>query len=56
MVELLWKNTLVCAVLEDQYVKSDVYQLNCKCLLVKSEKYFCYVNEFGETNYCYRLL
>ena len=30
MAELLWKNTLVCAALEDQYVKSEVYKSNCK--------------------------
>ena len=30
MVELMWKNTLVCAALEDQYVKSEVYKQNCK--------------------------
>ena len=26
MAELLWKNTLVCAALEDQHVKSEVYK------------------------------
>ena len=30
MAELLWKNTLVCAALEDQYVKREVYKPNCK--------------------------
>ena len=30
MAELMWKNTLVCAALEDQYVKSEVYKQNCK--------------------------
>ena len=30
MAELLWKNTLVGAALEDQYVKSEVYKPNCK--------------------------
>ena len=39
MAELLWKNRLVCAVLEDQYVKIEVYQPNGKkCLPVKSSK------------------
>ena len=26
MAELLWKNTLICAALEDQHVKSEVYK------------------------------
>ena len=59
MAELLWKNKLVCAVLEDQYVKIEVYKPNGKkCLPVKSskKKHLCYVNESGETNYCYHLL
>ena len=30
IAELLWKNTLVGAALEDQYVKSEVYKPNCK--------------------------
>ena len=38
MAELLWKNMLVSAALEDQYVKSEVYKPNCKCLPVKSSK------------------
>ena len=38
MAELLWKNTFVCAALEDQYVKNEVYKPNCKCLPVKSSK------------------
>ena len=59
MAELLWKNTLLCAALEDQYVKSKVYKPYCKCLPVKyskKKKNLCYVNEFGETNYHYLLL
>ena len=53
MTELKWKNTLVCAALEDQYVKSKVYQQNCKSAyqLNLQNKYLCYVNESGETNY-----
>ena len=38
MAELLWKNMLVYATLEDQYVKSEVYEQNCKCLPIKSSK------------------
>ena len=38
MAELLWKNMLVCAALEDHFVKSEVYQPNYKCLPVKSSK------------------
>ena len=30
MAELLWKNMLVCAALEDQYLKDEVYKPNCK--------------------------
>ena len=30
MAEVLWKNALVCAVLEDQYERSEVYKSNCK--------------------------
>ena len=58
MVELLWKNMLICAMLEDQYVKSEVYKPNCKSvyLLDLQRKYLCNVNESGETNYCYHLL
>ena len=43
MAELLLKNMLVCAALEDEYVKSEVYKPNLqKCLLVKSsKKAFC---------------
>ena len=53
MPELLWKNKLVCAALEDQYVKIEVYKPNGKkCLPVKSsKKHLFYVNESGETNY-----
>ena len=58
MTELLRKNTLVCAALEDQYVKSEVYKPNCKSVyqLNLQKKHLCYVNESGETNYRYRLL
>ena len=59
MMELLWKNTLVCAALEDQYVKSEVkVKPNCKSVyqLNLQKKHLCYINEYGETNYCYRLL
>ena len=52
MAELLWKNLLVCAALEDDYVKSEVCKPNLqdyvksevckpnlqKCLPVKSSK------------------
>ena len=57
MVEL-WKNMLVCAVMENQYVKSEVYKPNCKSVyqLNLQKKYLCYVNESKETNYHYRLL
>ena len=41
MTELMWKSTLICAALEDQFVKSEVYKPNCKSLPVKSsEKVF----------------
>ena len=58
MAELLWKNTLVCAALEDQPVKSEVYEPNCKsvCQLNLQKKHLCYVIESEETNYRYRLL
>ena len=58
MAELLCKKTLVCAVLEDQYVKSEVYKANCKSVyqLNIQRKHLCYVNESGETNYHYGLL
>ena len=58
MTELLWKNTLVCAALENQYVKSEVYKPNCRSVyqLNLQKKHLCYVNESGETNYRYRLL
>ena len=58
IAELLWKNTLVGAALEDQYVKSEVYKPNCKSVyqLNFQKKHLCYVNESGETNYRYRLL
>ena len=49
---------LVCAVLEDQYVKSEVYKPNCKSVyqLNLQKKHLCYVIEYGEMNYCYHLL
>ena len=59
MVELLWKNTLICAALEDQYLKSEVYKPNCKSvyqLNFQKKKHLCYVNESGEMNHRYRLL
>ena len=58
MAELLWRNMLVCAALEDQYVKSEVYEPNCKCVyqLNLQKKHLCFVNESGETNYCHCLL
>ena len=58
IAELLWENMLVCAPLEDQYVKSEVYERNCKSAyqLNLQKKHFCYVNESGETNYCYCIL
>ena len=53
MAELLWKNTLLCAALEDQYLKSEVYKPNCKSAyqLNLQKKHLHYVNESGETNY-----
>ena len=58
MAEVFWKNTLVCAALEDQYVKSQVYKPNYKSVeqLNLQKKHLCYVNESGETNYRSRLL
>ena len=58
MAELLRENILVCAALEDQYVKSEVYKPNCKSVyqLNLEKKHLCYVNESGETNYRYHLL
>ena len=58
MAEVLWKNTLVCAALEDQYVKSEVYKPDYKSVyqLNLQKKYWCYINESGEMNYRYRLL
>ena len=48
---------LVCAALEDQYVKSEVYEPNCKCVyqLNLQKKHLRFVNESGETNYCHCL-
>ena len=52
------ENTLICAALEDQYVKSEVYKLQCKSIyqLDLPKKHLCYVNESGETNYHYCIL
>ena len=53
MAELLWKNTLLCAALEDQYVKMEVYKPNFKSVyqLNLQKKHLYYVNGSGETNY-----
>ena len=58
MAELLWKNMLICAALEDQYVQSEVYKPNCKSVyqLNLQKNHLCYVNESVETNYRYRFL
>ena len=58
MAELLWKNMLDCAALEDQYVKSEVYKPNLKSVyqLNLKKKHLCYVNESGETNFYHLLL
>ena len=57
MAEFLWKNRLVCASLESQYVKSEVYKPNCKSVYqLNLKKHLCYVNKSGEANYRYRLL
>ena len=58
MAKLLWKNTLVCAALEDKYVKSEVYKPNCRSVyqLNLQKTHLCYVNESGETDYRYCLL
>ena len=58
MAELLWENTLICAALEDQYVKSEVCKPNLKSIyqLNLQKKHLRFVNESGETNYRYRLL
>ena len=57
MAELVWKNTLVCAVLENQYIKNEVYKPNFKNVyqLNLQKKHSCYVNESRGTNYCYHL-
>ena len=49
---------LVCAAVEVQYVKTEVWKPNCKNVyqLNLQKKHLCYVNESGETNYCYHLL
>ena len=53
MAELLWKNTVVCAVLEDQYVKSEVYKPNCKSYyqLNLEKKYLCYAGFCAKVAY-----
>ena len=60
MAELLWKNMLICAVLEDQYVKNqyEIYSTNSESVyqLNLNKKHLCYANESGEMNYCYYLL
>ena len=60
MAELLWKNMLICAVLEDQYVKNqyEVYSTNSESVyqLNLNKKHLCYANESGEMNYRYYLL
>ena len=58
MAEVLWKNILICAALEDQYVKSEVYKPNCKSVyqLNLQKKHLCYVNESERTNDRYCLL
>ena len=50
IAELLWKNTLVGAALEDQYVKSEVYKPNCKSVyqLNLQNKHLCYVMNLGK--------
>ena len=44
MAEFLWKNTFICAALEYQYVKSEVYKANCKSIyqLNLKKKHLCY--------------
>ena len=58
MAELLWKNTIVCAVFEYQYVKSEVFKPNCKVVyqLSLQKKHLCYVNKSRETIYRYHHL
>ena len=58
MAEVLSKNTFICAALEEQYAKIEGYKPNCKSVyqLSLQKKHLCYVNESGETNYCYCLL
>ena len=58
MAEVLCKNMLASAVLEDQYVKSEVFKPNCKSVyhLNLQKQHVCYVNESRERNYCYCLL
>ena len=58
MAELMCKNTLFCAALEDQCVKSEVYKPNFKSVyqLNLQKTHLCYVNESGEANYRYCLL
>ena len=51
---------LICAVLEDQYVKNqyEIYSTNSESVyqLNLNKKHLCYANESGEMNYCYYLL
>ena len=56
--QLLWKNMLVCAALEDQYVKNEVYNPNFKSVyqLNLPKKYLCDVNISGGMNYRYQFL
>ena len=58
MVELLWKNTIVYAALEDQHVKCKVYKPNHKSVhqLNLKKKHLRYVNESWDTNYCHHVL
>ena len=50
MAEVFWKNMLVFAALEDQYVKSEVYKPNCKSVyqLNLQNKHLCYVMNLGK--------
>ena len=58
MVELLWKNMLICVAFENQNVKIKVYKPNCKSIYQSNlpKKHLHYINEFEETNYHYQLL
>ena len=46
---------LICAALEDWYLKREVYKLSVYQLNLQ-KKHLCYVIESGEMNYCYHLL